>query len=122
MLVRQRPGSAKGVVFMTVEDETGVANVVVWPKVLERYRKVIMTARLIEIRGTIQRHEDIIHVVATHLEERSVRVRRGRTERLDFDFHPTECVLDVTVIWEGTPLEFTRHTPPVVVTTIRSPP
>ena len=49
---------------MTIEDETGVANVVVWPKVLERYRKVIMTARLIEVRGTIQRHEDIIHVVA----------------------------------------------------------
>ena len=71
VLVRQRPGSAKGVVFMTIEDETGVANAVVWPKVLERYRKVIMTARLIEIRGTIQRHEDIIHVVVTHLEDRN---------------------------------------------------
>ena len=71
VLVRQRPGSAKGVVFMTIEDETGVANAVVWPKVLERYRKVIMTARLIEIQGTIQRHEDIIHVVGTHLEDRN---------------------------------------------------
>jgi error-prone DNA polymerase len=71
VLVRQRPGSAKGVVFMTIEDETGVANVVVWPKVLERYRKVIMTARLIEVRGTIQRHEDIIHIVAGHLEDRN---------------------------------------------------
>jgi error-prone DNA polymerase len=56
---------------MTIEDETGVANVVVWPKVLERYRKVIMTARLIEVRGTIQRHEDIIHIVAGHLEDRN---------------------------------------------------
>ncbi len=71
VLVRQRPGSAKGVVFMTIEDETGVANVVVWPKVLERYRKAIMTARLIEVRGTIQRHEDIIHIVASHLEDRN---------------------------------------------------
>ena len=71
VLVRQRPGSAKGVVFMTIEDETSVANVVVWPKVMERYRKVIMTARLIEVRGTIQRHEDIIHIVATHLEDRN---------------------------------------------------
>ncbi len=71
VLVRQRPGSAKGVVFMTIEDETGVANVVVWPKVLERYRKVIMTARLIEVRGTIQRHEDIIHIVADRLEDRN---------------------------------------------------
>jgi error-prone DNA polymerase len=71
VLVRQRPGSAKGVVFMTIEDETGVANVVVWPKMLERYRRVIMTARLIYVRGRIQRHEDIIHVVSSHLEDRN---------------------------------------------------
>ena len=71
VLVRQRPGSAKGVVFMTIEDETGIANAVVWPKTLERYRKVIMTARLMFIRGRIQRHEDIIHVVSQRLEDRS---------------------------------------------------
>ena len=71
VLVRQRPGSAKGVVFMTIEDETGIANSVVWPKTLEKYRKVIMTTRLIFIRGRIQRHEDIIHVVCQHLEDRS---------------------------------------------------
>jgi error-prone DNA polymerase len=71
VLVRQRPGSAKGVVFMTIEDETGVANAVVWPKTLERFRKVVMSARLILIRGRIQRHEDIIHVVSSRLEDRS---------------------------------------------------
>jgi error-prone DNA polymerase len=71
VLVRQRPGSAKGVVFMTLEDETGVANAVVWPKTLERFRKVVMGARLILIRGRIQRHEDIIHVVSGTLEDRS---------------------------------------------------
>ncbi len=71
ILVRQRPGSAKGVVFMTIEDETGVANAVVWPKMLEKYRKVVMTARLIEIHGRIQRHEDIIHIVSGHLIDRS---------------------------------------------------
>ncbi|HUS97903.1 MAG TPA: error-prone DNA polymerase [Hyphomicrobiaceae bacterium] len=71
ILVRQRPGSAKGVVFMTIEDETGIANTVVWPKTLERYRKVVMTARLIVVRGRIQRHENIIHVVSSHLEDRS---------------------------------------------------
>jgi error-prone DNA polymerase len=71
VLVRQRPGSAKGVVFMTIEDETGIANIVVWPKTLERYRKVIMTARLIEVRGRIQRHEDIIHIVSAHLVDRN---------------------------------------------------
>ncbi len=71
VLVRQRPGSAKGVVFMTIEDETGIANVVVWPKTLERHRKVVMTARLILIEGRVQRHEDIIHIVSTKLVDRS---------------------------------------------------
>ncbi len=71
VLVRQRPGSAKGVVFMTLEDETGVANAVVWPKTLERFRKVVMGARLIVIHGRIQRHEDIIHIVSGRLEDRS---------------------------------------------------
>jgi error-prone DNA polymerase len=71
VLVRQRPGSAAGVVFMTIEDETGVANSVIWPKVLERMRKVVMGARLVVVQGRIQRHEDIIHVVAERLEDRS---------------------------------------------------
>ena len=71
VLIRQRPGTAKGVVFMTIEDETGVANAVVWPKMLEKFRKVVMTARVIEIHGRIQRHEDIIHIVSGHLIDRS---------------------------------------------------
>jgi len=71
ILVRQRPGSAKGVVFMTIEDETGIANAVIWPKVLERDRRIVMGARLVLIHGRIQRHESIIHVVATRLEDRS---------------------------------------------------
>ncbi len=71
VLVRQRPGSAQGVVFMTIEDETGIANSVIWPNVLERERKVVMGARLVVVHGRIQRHEDIIHVVAERLEDRS---------------------------------------------------
>ncbi len=71
VLVRQRPGSAKGVVFMTIEDETGVANTVVWPNALEKFRKVVMAARLIVVSGRIQRHGDIIHVVSSKLEDRS---------------------------------------------------
>src|SRR6185312_1323427 len=71
VLVRQRPGSAQGVVFMTIEDETGVANSVIWPKVLERERIVVMGARLVVVHGRVQRHEDIIHVVAERLEDRS---------------------------------------------------
>jgi error-prone DNA polymerase len=71
ILVRQRPGSAKGVVFMTLEDETGVANAVVWPKTLERYRKIVMGARLVLVCGRIQRQENIIHVVSSRLEDLS---------------------------------------------------
>jgi error-prone DNA polymerase len=71
VLVRQRPGSAKGVVFITLEDEVGVCNLVVWPKALEAYRAVVMGARLMLVRGRIQRHNDIIHVVANHLEDRT---------------------------------------------------
>ena len=71
VLVRQRPGSAQGVVFMTIEDETGIANSVIWPNVLERERKVVMGARLVVVHGRIQRHEDIIHVVAERLDDRS---------------------------------------------------
>jgi error-prone DNA polymerase len=71
VLVRQRPGSAQGVVFMTIEDETGIANSVIWPKVLERMRKVVMGARLVVVHGRVQRHEDIIHVVAQRLEDKS---------------------------------------------------
>ncbi|MGH6874014.1 MAG: error-prone DNA polymerase, partial [Aestuariivirgaceae bacterium] len=71
VLVRQRPGSAKGVVFITLEDEFGVCNLVVWPNALETYRTVVMGARLMLVRGRIQRHADIIHVVANHLEDRT---------------------------------------------------
>jgi len=71
VLVRQRPGSAKGVVFATLEDEFAVANIVVWPKVLERFRPVVMGARLMLVKGRIQRAGDIIHVVANRIEDRT---------------------------------------------------
>ena len=72
VLVRQRPGSAKGVVFMTLEDETGIANIVVWPKVMERFRKEVMGARLILVEGYIQSSpEQVTHLVAQRLFDRS---------------------------------------------------
>ena len=74
VLIRQRPGSAKGVCFITIEDETGVANIVVWPKVMTQFRKVVMRSRLLRVRGYIQREGDIIHVVATHLEDWTERL------------------------------------------------
>jgi error-prone DNA polymerase len=72
VLVRQRPGSANGVIFMTIEDETGIANIVVWPKVMERFRKEVMGARLVLIEGYIQSSpEEVTHLVAQRLFDRS---------------------------------------------------
>ena len=69
VLVRQRPGSAKGVIFMTLEDETGTVNVVVWPNVLERYRRAVLGGRLALVRGRVQRAGEIVHLVAAHVED-----------------------------------------------------
>jgi error-prone DNA polymerase len=71
VLVRQRPGSAKGVVFLTLEDEFSVCNAVIWPQVLETHRAVVMGARLMLIRGRVQRTGDIVHVVAASVEDQS---------------------------------------------------
>ena len=73
VLIRQRPGSAKGVCFITLEDETGVANLVVWPKVMEAFRKPVMTARLLQVTGHIQRDpvSGVVHVVVRTLTDRS---------------------------------------------------
>ncbi len=81
VLIRQRPGSAMGVVFITLEDEFGVCNIVVWPRALETYRSTVMGARLMLVRGRIQRHQDIIHVVANRIEDRT-----GWLKHLSEDF------------------------------------
>ncbi|MEH6520289.1 error-prone DNA polymerase [Sulfitobacter sp.] len=75
VLVRQKPGSAKGVCFITLEDEDGVANLVIWPKLFEHFRALIMTARLLVVHGRVQTDGRVIHVVADRLE--------NRTDRLD---------------------------------------
>ncbi|WP_029619606.1 error-prone DNA polymerase [Pseudorhizobium marinum] len=67
VLVRQRPGSAKGVMFLTLEDETGVVNAVVWPSLFEKQRRVLMTASMMGIHGRIQREGDVVHLVAQRL-------------------------------------------------------
>jgi error-prone DNA polymerase len=71
VLVRQRPGSAKGVCFITLEDETGITNIVVWPKVFETFRPTIMGGRLILVRGRIQRAEGVTHLVADEILDRT---------------------------------------------------
>ena len=84
VLVRQRPGSAKGVIFITVEDETGVANIIVWPKAFERFRRVVLTARLLRVHGRLQREGIVTHIVADRLEDLSERLD-GLAEQDDFD-------------------------------------
>ncbi|WP_184401923.1 error-prone DNA polymerase [Rhizobium sp. BK650] len=67
VLVRQRPGSAKGVMFLTLEDETGIVNTVVWPSLFERQRRILIGASMMAINGKIQREGEVVHLVAQRL-------------------------------------------------------
>ncbi len=69
VLVRQRPGTASGVIFMTIEDEGGIANLIVWPKVFERFRRAVLGARLIWVKGRLQREGLVTHVIAGELDD-----------------------------------------------------
>jgi error-prone DNA polymerase len=67
VICRQRPGTATGVVFLTLEDEHGFMNVVVWNNVFDRYQRVVRTARLLGVRGTVQSIEGVVHLVAEQI-------------------------------------------------------
>lgn len=69
VLVRQRPGTASGVIFMTLEDETGIANIVVWPKLFEEYRREVLGGRLVTIDGPVQSESGVIHVIAERVHD-----------------------------------------------------
>ncbi|MEM7568395.1 MAG: error-prone DNA polymerase [Pseudomonadota bacterium] len=86
VLVRQRPGTAKGVVFVTIEDETGVANIIVWPKMLEKFRKVVMTSRLLFIKGQVQSANNVTHFVAYDIADCSAEL--DRLSHDDTEVHP----------------------------------
>jgi error-prone DNA polymerase len=74
VLVRQRPGSANGVIFTTLEDETGIANLIVWPNVFERLRRPLLQARLLLAEGPLQREGIVIHIVVERLVDLSRRL------------------------------------------------
>jgi len=82
--VRQRPGSAKGVIFMTTEDETGLANVIIWQNVTERCRRAVIGSRLVVISGTTQREGEVVHLVARHIEDNSWMLGDLATSSRDF--------------------------------------
>jgi error-prone DNA polymerase len=75
ILVRQRPGSAHGVLFVTIEDETGHANLIVWPDVFEAQRRLLLTASMIACRGRLQREGEVIHIIADHMTDLSGLLR-----------------------------------------------
>lgn len=83
VLVRQRPGSAKGVMFVTLEDETGVANAIVWPKVFKNYRALLMSCRLLVVRGMLQTEDNVTHIVAKQLFDASADLLSLSTHDMD---------------------------------------
>jgi error-prone DNA polymerase len=75
VLVRQRPGTASGVIFATLEDETGIANIVIWPRTFERYRRALLGSNLLGVTGKLQREGDVIHLVADRLVDLTQHLR-----------------------------------------------
>lgn len=69
VILRQRPGTAKGVIFLTLEDETGVINVIVWRKLYEQFRRAIIAGRLLRVTGRLQHEGGVTHLIAEHIED-----------------------------------------------------
>ena len=82
VLVRQMPGTAKGVVFMTIEDETDTANIIVWPKAFAKNRRTVMTARFLAVHGHVQRAGLVVHVVAERFTDLSAELHKLRDGNL----------------------------------------
>jgi error-prone DNA polymerase len=84
VLVRQRPGTAKGITFVTLEDETGVANLIIRPDVWQKYYRPARTASALIAHGRLQREHGVIHVLVTKLEDLSERLAGMRSQSRDF--------------------------------------
>lgn len=69
VILRQRPGTAKGVIFLTLEDETGVVNIIVWRHIYERFRRAVIAGRLVRVTGRLQRAHGVTHVLAEQIED-----------------------------------------------------
>lgn len=93
VILRQRPGTAKGVIFLTLEDETGVVNIIVWRKFYETFRRAVIAGRLLRVTGQLQRAHGVTHVIANQIEDISpmldlLLAPQGRRD--DPAFAPTE--------------------------------
>ncbi|WP_448140498.1 error-prone DNA polymerase [Sphingopyxis fribergensis] len=81
ILVRQRPGSAKGVLFVTIEDETGIANGILWPDRFDIYRRPVMSASMIAMRGRLQKEGEVIHIICDRIVDHDALLRQvGRSD------------------------------------------
>ncbi|MEO9685517.1 MAG: OB-fold nucleic acid binding domain-containing protein [Tateyamaria sp.] len=69
VILRQRPGTAKGVIFLTLEDETGVVNIIVWRNIYERFRRAVVAGRMLRVTGRMQRAHSVTHVLAEQIED-----------------------------------------------------
>ena len=76
VITRQRPGTASGVIFLTLEDETGIANVIVWPKTYERFRRAVIAGRLLRVTGQLQREGSVHHLISWRIEDLSAMLDR----------------------------------------------
>lgn len=81
---RQRPGTAKGVLFLTLEDETGNINVVVWKSTQETFRASLLASKLLIIKGTVETDNNVIHVIAGHLQDASEWLAEFSIKSRDF--------------------------------------
>ncbi len=111
VLIRQRPGSAKGVCFITLEDETGIANLVVWPDVFEKQRKIVMGARLIAVHGIIQKdaEDGVIHLVARKLEDHTHMLRHLSDELMPSTLNQGRRRRQLATARRGTSARRERH-------------
>ena len=82
---RQRPGTASGTVFVTLEDETGYVNVIVWPHLIERQRRELLGARLMGVEGVLEREGEVMHLIARRLSDHSALL--GKLDTASRDFH-----------------------------------
>ena len=83
MITRQRPGTASGLIFLTLEDETGYANVIVMPHIYEKYRQAVLEPKFIRVSGTVQNQDGIVHLKADHVEALSI----SAAQMTSHDFH-----------------------------------
>lgn len=90
VITRQRPGTASGVIFITLEDEAATSNIVVWPSVFKRFRKAVMTGRLLRIEGRLQREGTVTHVIASRIEDHSALLDTlGDSSSIEIGIDPT---------------------------------